>query len=167
MGTIVGRGRRASQDEEDKSKILSHLLLNFDMFSLWTYIFDVHIILTFKSYHGIQSLHYHNGGRVTTIISNICRKKTPFLLGMGEGGTQINFDTFFKSAKVSQFACTRIPPCQNWIDTFCKSCPNCVQVGGGPPAQIDFETFYRWNQLPNLRAGRGGGMLLIKRGPKY
>ena len=30
MGTIVGRGRRASQDEEDKSKILSHLLLNFD-----------------------------------------------------------------------------------------------------------------------------------------
>ena len=127
------------------------------MFSLWTYIFDVHIILTFKSYYGFQSLHYHNGGRVTTIISNICRKKTPFLLGMGEGGTQINFDTFFRSAKVSQLACTRRPPCQNWIDTFCKSCPNCVQVGVGPLLKLILKLFIGETSCP-ICGQEGGGV---------
>ena len=80
----------------------------------------MHIILTFKSYHGIQSLHYHNGGRVTTIISNICRKKTPFLLGMGEGGTQINFDTFLKVQKFPNLHAQGDPPAKIYLTLSAK-----------------------------------------------
>ena len=45
MGTIVGRGRRASQDEEDKSKIFSHFLLNFEFLYEFGFFMNLNVLI--------------------------------------------------------------------------------------------------------------------------
>ena len=70
----------------------------------------MHIILTFKSYYGFQSLHYHNGGRVTTIISNICRKKHPFFWAWGRGEPKLILTLFLKVQKFPNLHAQGYPP---------------------------------------------------------